>query len=164
MNREADKERLLQDVLVESAPSDFRGVMLGETLRLARGRRRSRQLRRICGGLLLLAMIAGLFLRHSSKPPQVARQPLLPPAAQSFTLIATMPLPPAAIVLTKPLTTPREWATLENVRMVETTGGNFRFISDDQLMAMLGPAPVVLIRTGPHSQELVFANAPREKN
>ena len=41
---------------------------------------------------------------------------------------------------------------------VVTSGGGFRLINDDELLALLTDKPAALIRTGPHSEELVFAN------
>ena len=46
MNRPTDNERLLDDMLSEAVPADFREALLGETLRLACRRRRWRQTRR----------------------------------------------------------------------------------------------------------------------
>jgi hypothetical protein len=36
-------------------------------------------------------------------------------------------------------------------------------INDDELLALLADKPAILIRTGPHSEELVFANPEDQK-
>jgi hypothetical protein len=47
--------------------------------------------------------------------------------------------------------------------MVQTTTANYRVINDAELLALLGQRPAILIRTGPHSEELVFANPEDQK-
>jgi hypothetical protein len=162
MKREADNERLLNDVFAEAAPADFREAMLAETRRLARARRRSRQLRR---AVLLAAVVllAGGIWQHSLRRLKVAQGPSPGVAQKSYNLVHSEPLPSSAIITTQPLEG-RAFAHLEKVQIVETAPGNFRFINDDELLALLGPRPAVLIRTGPNSEELVFANSGDKQN
>ena len=39
-----------------------------------------------------------------------------------------------------------------------TVSGGYRLLNDDELLALLADKPAVLIRTGPHTEELVFGN------
>lgn len=162
MNRDPDNEQLLRDILAESAPADFRAAMLGETLRLARGRRRSRQWTR-AGILALTVLVAVLFWKLSSRPPKIAQQSAPRAVPRSYTLIPTMPLPATAIITTQS-SPPQPFAISEPVHVIETTAGNFQFINDNELLAMLNPGAAILVRTGPQSQELVFANSEGPKN
>ena len=53
--------------------------------------------------------------------------------------------------------------TLPAVIEVATVSGGFRIINDNELLALLADKPAVLIRTGPNSEELVFANPADQK-
>src|SRR4051812_46123393 len=60
MKRSPEGGNLLDDVLGESAPADFRAELLADTLRLAGRRRRSRRMQR--GVSLAAALALGAFL------------------------------------------------------------------------------------------------------
>ena len=95
MNESADNDRLLSDILAEGTRPGFREALLGQTLRLARRRRRFRQARR---GASVLAAVAGVvFLLWRSMPPTFPTQ-----AETPYALVRTQPLL-AAIVSTTPL-------------------------------------------------------------
>ncbi len=49
------------------------------------------------------------------------------------------------------------------VVVVATASGEFRILYDDELLALLADKPASLIRTGPNSEELVFANPQGQK-
>ncbi|MGA9779723.1 MAG: hypothetical protein ACLPRE_05820 [Limisphaerales bacterium] len=165
MNRKADNEQLLADVLSEATPGDFRGVMLGETLRLVRRRRRWRQTRRATALLAVLAL-CGIFIWHK-KPPQTplvsAPKPMTRAVGKNYKLVETQPLPATAIVTTQPMASGQFIRSTASVEFVQTSGGNYRVINDDELLALVASHPAVLIRTGPHSEELVFANPKDQK-
>jgi hypothetical protein len=78
-------------------------------------------------------------------------------------LIRTRPLPANVFVRTRSF--PATGFVLPGPSVIEvtTTGGGFRLINDDELLALLADKPAVLIRTGPHSEELVFANPEDQK-
>jgi hypothetical protein len=88
-----------------------------------------------------------------------------PPVAASYRLVHTQPLPASAIVTTKPLAPPLLIASAATVEPVRTSAmsGDFRVITDDQLLALVARRPAALIRLGPQLQELVFANPEDEK-
>jgi hypothetical protein len=47
--------------------------------------------------------------------------------------------------------------------MIHTGSGNFRVNNDDELLTLVSPRPAALVRLGPHSEQLVFANPADEK-
>jgi len=157
MNHPPDNERLLDDVLAGAAPGDFRGAVLVQTLKLARRRRQFRH-----GGqaaLLLVAgvLLAGLVWQHSTKLsgplPSVAGKTTPP----SYKLVRTEPLPASDIVTTRPFQADAALASSAGAVEVTTVGGGYRQIDDAELLQMVAK-PAVLVRTGPHSEELVFAD------
>ena len=162
MNREPDSERLLNDVLSEAAPADFRKALLDQTLCLARRRRRWRQTRRAAALFVALGLITVLVWQSSPRRP-VAPMPMINAKVKSYQSVRTQPLPAGAIVATRPLPPDRLVASIATVEMVQTTAGNFRALNDDALLALIGPRPAALVRLGPHSEELVFVNPADEK-
>ena len=160
MNHKADNDPLLADVLAEAAPADFRDAMLGETLRQVRRRRRWRQTRR-AAALLVALGLCGIFIWQKNLPPRpMASAPALAvkTVAKNYQLIQTRPFPVSAIMATQPLAAGQFIASAGTVARIRTSGGNYRVINDDELLALVASHPAVLIRTGPRSEELVFAN------
>lgn len=165
MENKADNGQLLNDVLTEAAPPNFRDAMLGETLRLIRRRRRWRATRRAAALLVMLAL-CGIFIWQKNLPQKPVASTSATPAKateKSYTLVETQPLPAEAIVTTQPVATGQFIASTASVEVVQTRAGNYRVINDDELLALVASHPAVLIRTGPHSEELVFANPKDQK-
>ena len=158
MNERTDNQDLLAEVLAEASPPEFREAMLAETLRLARRRRQFRQLRPAAGVLFLMSLLAVLVAQHFSKPPVVSMPLAKTIEQQSYELVRTQPLPASALVSTRSFSATGFAISIPKVIEVSTASGGFRLINDDQLLALLADKPAVLIRTGPHSEELVFAN------
>jgi hypothetical protein len=163
MNNASDKPDLLDEVLSEAAPADFRGAMLDRTLRAVRRRRQFRQMRQVATLLVVLAMVVVSIWRWNL--PQKPTGPALPVSAvvQNYKLVRTRPLPGHVIVTTQPLISGLMVSSEKTIGIVETRGDNYRVLDDAELFALLGSRPAVLIRTGPHSEELVFANPEDEK-
>lgn len=157
MNRKTDNE-LLEDVLAEAAPAGFREALLDQTLRVVRRRRRFRHARNIAAVFVALALLS-IVLRKASRPSSIAITPPPPrPNEKAYTLISTQPLPASSIITTLPPNTVTFITSSPTVAVVETTSGHFRIINDQQLLALVAAHPAVLVRTGPHSEQLVFAN------
>ena len=153
MNRPTDNERLFADALTDAGPADFRASLLGETLRLARRRRRVRQVRRVGIITALAAALAMWFW-----PRTIVRQPKTEPAIASYRLIETQPLSASEIVTTQPFTSSIIASTpAPGVFTTADVGDGLRLLNDDELLS-LAPAPAVLVRLGPHSAELILAN------
>ena len=162
MNHEPDNGPLLDDVLAEAAPPDFRKALLDQTLCLARRRRRRRQTRRAAALFVALGLITVLVWQSSPRRP-VAPMPMINAKVKSYQSVRTQPLPAGAIVATRPFSAGRFVASAATVETVQTTAGNFRALNDDDLLALIGPRPAALVRVGPHSEELVFVNPADEK-
>jgi hypothetical protein len=108
--------------------------------------------------LVLLSLVAVLAAQHFSKPPFAK-----PTEPQSYKLVRTEPLPASAVIQTVKFPEAQLAGSVPKVVEVATTGGGFRVIGDNELLALLADKPAVLIRTGPHSEELVFANPEDQK-
>jgi hypothetical protein len=162
MNHEPDSERLLNDVLAESAPPDFRKALLDQTLCLARRRRRWRQTRRAAALFVALGLFA-VLVRQNLPPRQVMPMPPTKAEVKSYQLVRTQPLTFVAIVATRSLPAGSFVASVATVEVVQTIPGNFRVLNDDALLALIEPRPAALVRVGPHSEELVFVNPADER-
>ena len=155
MNESSEHESLLADVLAADSEPGFREALLGQTLKLVRRKRRFRTIRR---GTSTIAVFAGLLLlvwRFVPSPP-ISPQP----SAKPYALIRTQPLPPGAIVQTSPLRFPNLVTSSHDVQIIATssTAHNFRELDDDQLLELAAPSPVILVRHGPDTAELVFVD------
>ena len=163
MNNRTDQESLLTEVLAEASPAEFRAAMLAETLRLARRRRQFRQARQVVVVVAVMSLLAVFVAQQFSKP-TVVSLPLAEKIGQrSYTLIHTQPMPASALIRTRSFFAAGLAATIPSVMEVVTVSGGFRLINDDELLALLADQPAVLIRTGPNSEELVFANPEDQK-
>jgi hypothetical protein len=164
MNPPPDNDRLLDDVLAESAPADFREALLGKTLRQARRRRRVRQMQRAATVVTVLSVLVILVWRNLLSP---ASRPA-PPAkarARGCELILTRPLPPNAMVSTQPFAAGQVIASAANANVIQTAAmaRDYREISDDELLALAAPRPVALVGCGPYCERLIFLNPEDEK-
>jgi hypothetical protein len=153
MNRQTDNERLFSDALADAGPPGFRESMLGETLRLARRRRHFHQLRRGGVALGIVALLA-VCLRPRTAP----HSPTIVKTPADYIIVETHPLSANALVTTQPFTAAIV-ASVPTTSIIATAqaGDGLRELTDDELLA-LAPAPAALVRTGPHSAELVLAN------
>src|ERR1019366_8578403 len=163
MNNHADQESLLAEVLAEASPADFRAAMLAETLRLARRRRQFRQIRQAAGVLAVAGLLAIFAAQQFSTPPTTSTPLAKKIVQQSYQVVRTQALPASAIISTMKFASAGLTASVPKVIEVTTISGGFRLINDDELLALLADKPAVLIRTGPHSEELIFANPEDQK-
>jgi len=163
MNNRTDQESLLAEVLAEASPTDFREAMLAETLRLARRRRQFRQVRQAAGVLAVTGLLAVLVAQQFSRQPDVSMPLAKKIVKQSYELVRTQPLPAGALISTRKFSEAQFAASVSTVVAVATVSGGFRQINDNELLALLADKPAVLIRTGPNSEELVFANPEDQK-
>lgn len=143
------------EVLSEGMPGEFRESLLTETLRLARKRRRVRQVRRFSSAIaalvIIAAVMAGILTSHRGSV-QTPRP--------GYQLILTAPLPESQIVTTRALPNNQIVTSVSTANIVSTTPGNpdVREISDEELLALV-PQPAALVRLGPHRMELVIVKA-----
>lgn len=157
MKPDRDNDDLLDDVLAEGAPSAFRATLLEATLQQARRRRRLRLVRRAALPAALLVVVGTLAWWRGHDPETSLDSPAEPPCR----IVHTQPFPASAIVTTQSLSTERLIASAPFTAVVHTTpgSGGFRFINDDELLALVG-RPAALVRVGPHAQELIFTTPP----
>ena len=164
MNDRSDQQRLLDDVLAESSPSDFRATLLGESLRLARRRRRWQQSRWAVSVLGVLFFAAWLAWRNWPEKVSTVRMLAKTPEAKSYQLVETQPLPAGTTVATGEFTGVKVISSEATITQIATSSDAVRFIDDAQLLALAGPGTAILVRTGPDSEELVFATSSSSKN
>jgi hypothetical protein len=160
MNRK-ESEQLLDDVLGDAAPADFRAALLDVTLGRVRRRNRFRRVRR---GAALFTVLLGVIT--------VALWKGFPPGSQPFqfrnpdlVVIHSRPLDPSLIVRTRPGTVAVVNSSLSGLAVVETGKSRsvFQEIDDEGLLALLHGRPVALVRRGPHQAELIFLNPEDQK-
>lgn len=156
MKPQNDRERLLADVLGESSEPEFHAAMLAETLRLARGRRRLRQVQR-AGGLLAVSIVLAMLMMRSPRPATPVKE-ASPPRAYELTI--SQPLSLDQVVTTIPTAADLLLASTTTIPTVSTEPGNYRLLGDDELLA-LAPQPAALVRRGPHRAELVLVSPVR---
>jgi hypothetical protein len=163
MNHRTDPNCLLAEVLAEASPADFRAALLAETLRLARRRRLFRQARRVAGVLAVISLLAVMAGQQFSKPKAIVPARARPVAPPVYQLVCTRPLSAGAFVSTRKFSNTQSAAPVAGVAEIATVSGGYRMINDDELLALLADKPAVLIRTGPQTEELVFANPEDQK-
>ena len=163
MNNRIDQDNLLAEVLAEASPADFRAAMLTETLRLARRRGHLRRARRGLGILMAMSLLAIFVAQKFSKSPVVSPARIAKMLNPAYNLVRTQPLPVAAFVRTRSYPATEFVTTIPTVIEIATVSGRFHSLNDNELLAMVADRPAVLIRTGPHSEELVFASPDDQK-
>jgi hypothetical protein len=169
MSDRSEQEQLLHDVLAESAAPDFREALLAKMLRQARHRRRWRQARPVAGLLTILFALGWLGWHNRAEKPLASVQPKPVPVQNSYRFVTTQPLPATAFVGTEVFATAKTISSETTVAEIATHSDGFRYLNDAELLAKLGPGTAVLVRTGPHTEELVFSestdvSAPRPEN
>lgn len=157
MNERANSEHLLREVLAEATDADFRAALLDQSLRLAGRRRRWRQARRAAAVVGVVFGLAALLWHFSS--PRAGG-----PASGCYALVHTQPLAAGAVVTTQPLAPDRMLSSFSGAELVQTPPrGPYHEVDDRQLLELAAPTPAVLVRSGPHLAELVFASSPGEE-
>jgi hypothetical protein len=163
MNNRIDQETLLTEIFAGASPADFRAAMLAETLRLVRRRRHFRQFRRGLGVFVVMGLLVVFVAQQFSKLPVISRPQAKKFAMPNYELVLTQPLPASALIATHSFSMPGPSESVPKVVEIVTAGGGFRLINDNELLTLLADKPAALIRTGPHSEELVFANPEDQK-
>jgi len=62
-------------------------------------------------------------------------------------------------VATANFASPSTISSTATVAQITTRNTGFRYLDDAELLDLAGPGAAILIRTGPHSEELVFADS-----
>jgi hypothetical protein len=151
-----DRNRLLDEILKEAAPAEFRNVVLEQTLRRVRRRRVVRQVQRGVVAMALLAALPFVIWRTFFFPIRETHSPIPKFAAASFRSLA-----PCVLVETKPGGVETVASSVGAVVIVETATIKDapKEITDEELLALTAGRPAVLVRQSPHQAELLFVNA-----
>jgi hypothetical protein len=159
MNRK-DTQQLLDDVLGDAAPEDFRAGLLDQTLRQVRRRRRVRRWNRsiaAAAGLIVVSLTLWKMISPGSK--------LMEQRVPALVVIHSRPLDSSMVVETEPGAVNLVVSSASNLALVETgrRRSQFREIDDEGLLAFMQGKPVALVRHGPNQAELIFLN-PEDQN
>jgi hypothetical protein len=148
-------EQLLDDLLEDAVPPEFRAAVLDKTLCSARRRKRARRFNMA----LSATAVAGIFLlsfwkmREPATLPDQIRQP-------DPMVVNSQPLQPRQIV-TPQLDSVKEFvSSASTFTEVRTSGssGPYEEINDKQLLALLSDRSAILVHYGPHQAELIILN------
>ncbi|MGA2660663.1 MAG: hypothetical protein ABSH34_24510 [Verrucomicrobiota bacterium] len=154
MNTDPAKNHLLDDVLADAAPPDFRADLLRLTLEQVQSRkhrrRRNRGLLAAACLLLVLAVAARLL-----SPPNARK-----PGPDNPLVVHSRPLDARMLVTTQPGGPGLVRSSASAIARITTspTERMFDLVADDQLFALLGGRPAALVWRGPATAELVFLN------
>jgi hypothetical protein len=159
MNRKESQE-LLEDVLGDAAPEDFRSRLLDQTLRQVRRRRRVRRWNRglaAAAGLILVSLACWKMLWPGSR--------LVEPSVPALVVIHSRPLDSSMVVETKPGAVNVVVSSASTFALVETgrSRSQVREIDDEGLLKLMQGKPVLLVRHGPNHAELIFLNPEDQK-
>lgn len=160
MNENFDPHPLLEDVLREAAPVEFRRDLLRQTLGEVRHRKRVRARTR---NLIIMAIAVGFpFALWNMTPP-----PDQPCGSESSALrvVHSEPLRPGMVVETRLGAAGTVVSSLVGVVVVETgpRAQVVREIDDAELLAMAEGRPAALVRRSPGQAEFVLLN-PSDQN
>jgi hypothetical protein len=89
------------------------------------------------------------------------RQTTETPVRGAIEIVTTQPLASTSLVSTQVLSAEHVVTSTPCAYVVHTrpAGEGFRLIGDQELMALAAPRPAVLMRLGPTSQRLIFADS-----
>ncbi len=164
MNRQTDRERLIDDLIAGEADG-FREQSLKVLLQSAQRRRQMRVVRGVGVAMAALAAIATVAWFW-----MIPRQPASLVADHSSEqtacdLVNTTPLLPEQIVTTFSLSQEQTVNTGFGLRIVQTFPGNIHEVGDEELLTLALPRIAALVRRGPDQAELVFvSDAPGVNN
>jgi hypothetical protein len=146
-------EQLLDDLLEDAAPPEFRAALLDKTLRSARRRKQARRFNMAMSAAALagICLLSFWKMREPATLPDQIRQ-------TDAMVLNSRPLQPRQIVTTQ-LGSIEEFVSSAFTE-VRTSGssGLYREIDDQQLLALLSDRSAVLVHHGPHQAELIIVN------
>jgi membrane-associated protease RseP (regulator of RpoE activity) len=148
-------ERLLDDLLEDAAPPEFRAALLDEALRSARRRKRARRFNMA----LSATAMAGICLLSFWKMRELSTLPVHMRQSDPM-VVNSRPLQPGQIVTTQSGSVGEIVSSASNFTEIRTSGssGLYQEIDDKQLLALLSDKLAVLVHYGPHQAELILLN------
>ena len=153
------RQQLLDDVLGEAGPSDFKESLWLHTLDEVRHRRRARQRNRALLACAVAVAIPLLVWRWTLPPAPTERSPL------PYAVIRSLPLPSGMTVESKPDTVSFLASSTSTMTVIATDPSRrlYREINDDQLLTLLAGRPAAIIREGANGASLLFLD-PEDQN
>jgi hypothetical protein len=147
---------LLEDTISEGLAPNSREELLTLTLNMARRRRRLRQTRRVAPALLIVVGLAALLWWEER--PGGSGTPGSQPVG--YAIVQTEPLSDTQIVRTAGVSAEQMATMPGTVMMIATTENPAEIdaIGDEDLLKLLSPRPVALVRWSAHAAEVVFVN------
>jgi hypothetical protein len=153
MRNESEINGLLDEVFEDVAPSSFRAELFGQTLKEARRRNRAR--RRNQAVLTLAAVALAGLLVWRREAPRIVPQRSSP---SSLAVVRSAPLDPSEVVETIPGSAHLIGSSSSTIASVETQS-SVPELNDAELLALMDGTPSVLVRKGPHEEELLVVDA-----
>ena len=148
-------EQLLDDVLEDAAPPEFRAALLDATLRSARRRKQARRFNMAMSAAAVsgICLLSFWKMREPAALPVQIRQP-------DPLIVNSQPLQPGQIVITQLDSVKASVSSASTFTEVRTSGssGPYEEINDKQLLALLSERSAVLIHYGLHQAELIILN------
>ena len=153
-------EQLLDDLLEDVASREFRTLVLDQTLRAVRRRKRVRQQNIALIAAACVAVFA--FVLWKTREPLIVLKPAQRPVS---TIVRSKTLSPPPVVRTKPGGVEMVSSSASTFTPVETRASEscYTEIDDAQLFALLAGKPVALVHRGPNQAQLIFLNPEAEK-
>src|SRR5271170_7775969 len=105
--------------------------MLGESLRTVRRRHRNRRLGRAAALLVVLGLAVVVIRQSTPRRPDFLSKATPAKVENGYTLVRSQPLPAAAMVTTRRLSSGQFIGTTEFAGIVRTRSDCFRVINDD---------------------------------
>lgn len=154
-----DKHELLNDILQDAAPPEFRAASLAETLNQVRLRKKQRHRNRVAVALGCF-LVTSIIAWRIASPQKQALIVQAPKSVAGELIINSQPLPVEMILKTNPNAVESVSTKPHTIKVVETTPGEklFTTIGDNELLTLLAGRPALLIRKGPSESELHFVN------
>jgi len=142
-------EELLDDLLDDAAPPEFRAELMKVTLRQARRRKQVRQF----ASALVIAVVAGGMAFLFWKPGDRAM-------VSNQGRPAKLAVVPVQVISTRPDSVAVVTTSGSTLSQVETRASerSYSEINDQQLFALLAGHPAALVHAGPNQSELIFLN------
>jgi len=144
----------------EGAPTEVRVAARDELFRMAGRRRFARRARRIAlSAASLLVLALGFWRSHRSNLIDSSK------TTAPYARVRTQPLPAEVLVVSRHGGAAVSRSTNVPAEIVRTTpsSGGFRRIGDPELLALAASRSVVLYRTDPSSERLLFADPQADK-
>jgi hypothetical protein len=146
-------EQLLDDLLEDAAPPEFRAALLDKTLCSARRRKRARRLNMAMSAASLagICLLSFWKMREAATLPDQIRQ-------RDPMVLNSRPLQPRQIVTTQLGSVEKFVSSTFTEFRTLGSSGLYQEIDDQQLLALLSDRSAVLVHHGPHQAELIILN------